>query len=234
MGGTAATVTLQVSPFVGNYLADASGRSLYTYGADLPGNCQTPPVSTCVTDCLLTWPIFPAGQRILAPGLDDAAFGAMHRDDGTWQTTYYGWPVYYYKTDLLLGQVAGQGKGKTWHLAQQKPPGVVIMKVGSAKYLGDAEGHTLYVSAADQLGSASADPVSNCSGTCLASFEPFHEKNFSVVTSLLVSDFASFVRHGKGGLQVAYKGLPLYRAATDLKAGDMTGLLVGGFTAAVP
>jgi len=232
--GAAANITLQVSPFVGNYLADSTGRTLYTYGADLPGDCQTPPVSTCVTDCLLSWPIFPAGTRILAAGLDDAAFGALHRDDGSWQATYYGWPIYYYKSDLLLGQVAGQGKGKTWHVAQQKPPAVMIMKVGSAKYLGDAAGHTLYVSAADQAGTSSADPVSNCAGTCLATFEPFHEKNFSVVTSLLISDFGSFVRKAKGGLQVAYKGLPLYRAATDLKAGDMTGIGSSGFTAAVP
>jgi predicted lipoprotein with Yx(FWY)xxD motif len=232
--GAAATITLQLSPFVGNYLADASGRTLYTYGADLPGDCQTPPVSTCVTDCLLTWPIFPAGARILAPGLDDGAFGAIHRADGTWQTTYFGWPIYYNKSDLLLGQVAGQGKGKTWHIAQQNPAAVVIMKAGAAKYLGDVAGHTLYVSAADLAGTVSTDPESNCSGACLATFEPFHEKNFSVVTSLLISDFSSFVRHGKGGLQVAYKGQPLYRAATDLKSGDMTGVTVSGFTAAVP
>ncbi|MEI9940613.1 MAG: hypothetical protein WDO69_25640 [Pseudomonadota bacterium] len=232
--GPALTVTVQVSPFVGTYLADATGRTLYTYGNDLPGDCNTPPVSNCVTDCLISWPIFPANARVLAAGLDDAAFGAIHRDDGTWQTTYYGWPIYYYKTDLLLGQVAGQGKAKTWHIATQKPAGVMIMKPGSLRYLSDASGHTLYVSAADQAGTASSDPVSNCTGDCLGTFEPFHEKNFSVVTSLLMSDFGSFVRTGNGKLQVAYKGLPLYRAATDLKSGDMTGTSVTGFTAALP
>ena len=232
-GGVATTVTLQVSPFVGNYLADSTGRTLYTYGADLPGDCQVPPQSNCVTDCLLTWPIFPAGARVLPAGLNDSAFGAIHRPDGGWQTTYYGWPLYYYKTDLLLGQVAGQGKGKTWHVAQQKPPGVVIMKAGTVKYLADAEGHTLYISAADQLGTESSDPVSNCSGNCLDTFEPFHQKNFSVVTSLLISDFAPFVRRN-GSLQVAYRGMPLYRAATDLKSGDTTGTAVTGFTQALP
>ena len=39
---------------------------------------------------------------------------------------------------------------------------------------------------------------------------------------------------GKGNVQVAYKGRPLYRAATDLKSGDMTGTSVSGFTAALP
>jgi len=232
--GTALTVTLQVSPFVGTYLADAAGRTLYTYGNDLPGDCHTPPVSNCVTDCLISWPIFPAGARVLAAGLDDAAFGAIHRDDGTWQTTYYGWPIYYYKTDLLLGQVAGQGKAKTWHIVEKKPSGVFIMKPGSFRYLADSAGHTLYVNAADQAGTLLTDPVSNCSGSCLATFEPFHETNFSVVSSLLSADFGSFVRPGKSSIQVAYKGMPLYRAATDLKSGDMTGTSVTGFTAALP
>jgi len=215
-------------------LADATGRTLYTYGNDLPGDCQTPPVSNCVTDCLISWPIFPAGQRVLAPGLDEGAFGAIHRDDGTWQTTYNGWPIYYYKTDLLPGQVAGQGKAKTWHIVEKKLPAVFIMKPGSFRYLSDASGHTLYVSAADVPGTASSDPVSNCTGSCRATFEPFREQNFSVVTSLLIADFGSFVQPGKGNVQVAYKGRPLYRAATDLKSGDMTGTSVSGFTAALP
>jgi predicted lipoprotein with Yx(FWY)xxD motif len=234
-GGPTQTVTLQVSPFVGSYLADATGRSLYFYGGDLPGDCHTPPVSQCITDCLVSWPIFPAGARVLAPGLDDNAFGAILRGDGTWQTTYFGWPLYYYKADLTLGQVAGQGKGKTWHLAQQKPAGVVILsKTGSPKYLADWSGHTLYVSSADQAASGDKDPVSACSGSCLSTFEPFHEENFSVVTSLATADFGAFVPPGTGALQVTYKGMPLYRAATDLKSGDTNGTASAGFTAAMP
>jgi predicted lipoprotein with Yx(FWY)xxD motif len=228
-------VTLQVSPFVGSYLADAAGRSLYFYGGDLAGDCHTAPVSQCVTDCLVSWPLFPAGARVLAAGLDDNAFGAIQRGDGAWQTTYFGWPLYYYKADLSLGQVTGQGKGKTWHLAQQKPPGVVILsKTGAPKYLADGSGHTLYVSSADQAASGGKDPVSACSGSCRSTFEPFHEENFSVVTSLAAADFGAFVPVGTTALQVSYKGLPLYRAATDLKSGDMTGTASAGFTAAAP
>jgi predicted lipoprotein with Yx(FWY)xxD motif len=235
-GGAAnpATVTLQVNAFVGNYLADANGRTLYTYGADLPGDCHTPPQSTCTADCTLTWPPFDAGSRVLAAGLSDAAFGSIERADGTHQTTYMGWPLYYYKSDAALGQVGGQGKGKTWHVAKLNPPAVTIMKAGSVKYLGDAAGHTIYVSAADQAGTADKDPVSACAGDCLKVFEPFDPKAFSVVTSLDTQDFIVFVRKGKGGLQLAYKGLPLYRAATDLKSGDMNGAAVTGFTPAVP
>jgi predicted lipoprotein with Yx(FWY)xxD motif len=171
---------------------------------------------------------------MLAPGLDDSAFGAIHRDDGTWQTTYKGWPVYYYKTDLLPGQVAGQAKAKTWHIVEKKLPAVFIMKPGSTRYLSDEFGHTLYVSSADQAGTLLSPPVSNCTGSCLTTFEPFHPQNFSVVTSLLMADFGSIVLPGKGSPQITYKGMPLYRASTDLKSGDQNGTAVSGFTAALP
>lgn len=230
----ATTVALQTNAFVGSYLTDAAGRTLYTYGADLPGDCQTAPISTCVADCLVSWPVFDAGARVLGVGLDDAAFGSIDRGDGTWQTTYYGWPLYYYKSDLTLGQLTGQGKGKTWHAAELTPASVVIMKAGTAKYLADGAGHTLYVSAADQVGTLDADPVSACDQECLTTFTPFREKRLSVVTSLEEADFSVFVRRGAGGLQLAYKGMPLYSATTDLKSGDMAGLASAGFTAAVP
>lgn len=230
----APTVVLQTNAFVGSYLTDAAGRTLYTYGADLPGDCQTPPTSGCFVDCLVSWPIFDAGSRVLGAGLNDAAFGAIDRGDGVWQTTYYGWPLYYYKSDLALGQLTGQGKGKTWHVAELTPPSVQIMKGVTAKYLADAGGHTLYVSAADQAGTDQDDPVSVCEGDCLSTFKPFRDKHLSVVTSLNEAEFTVFVRHGAGGLQLAYKGLPLYLASTDVKSGDMTGLNTAGFTAALP
>jgi predicted lipoprotein with Yx(FWY)xxD motif len=234
-GAPPATVVLQTSAFLGSYLTDAAGRTLYTYGADLPGDCETPPTSGCVADCLVSWPIFEAGSRVLGAGLNDAAFGEIDRGDGVWQTTYYGWPLYYYKSDLLLGQLTGQGKGKTWHVAELTPPSVQIMKgVPGTKYLADATGRTLYVSAADQAGTDQADPVSACEGDCLATFKPFRERHLSVVTSLDESQFTVFARAGAGALQLAYKGLPLYTAKTDTKSGDATGVSSPGFTAAVP
>jgi predicted lipoprotein with Yx(FWY)xxD motif len=232
--GPVASVVLQTNAFVGSYLTDTAGRTLYTYGADLPGDCVTPPSSGCVADCLVSWPPFDAGSRVLGTGLDDAAFGSIDRGDGTWQTTYYGWPLYYYKTDLTLGQLTGQGKGKTWHVAELIPPSVQIMKNATAKYLGDTNGHTLYVSAADQVGTDVDDPASVCEDECLNTFKPFREKHLSVVTSLNEAEFTVFARRGAGGLQLAYKGLPLYLANTDVKSGDMTGLDTAGFTAALP
>jgi len=224
----------QLNPFVGSYLTDGAGRALYTYGGDLPGDCHVPPTSTCTADCSVSWPPFDAGSRVLGMGLDDAKFGSIALPGGGSQTTYYGWPLYYYKSDLALGQLTGQGKGKTWHVAQVIPPAIVILKAGTAKYLANNAGHTLYVAAADQAGTGSTDPVSHCTSTCLDAFTPFDVKSLSVVTSLAESDFSVFARPNAGGLQIAYKGLPLYQSLTDLKAGDMTGTATTGFTAAAP
>jgi predicted lipoprotein with Yx(FWY)xxD motif len=227
-------VLAQVSPFVGSYLTDAAGRTLYTYGADLAGDCEHPPQSGCFDDCLVSWPPFHAGARVLGENLNDADFGVIEHPAAGPQTTYKGWPLYYYKSDLTLGQMTGQGKGKLWHIAEGDLPAVTIMKSGTLKYLADVSGRTLYVSADDQAGNTDSEPVSNCQGPCLQTFEAFHPKSFSVVTILEASDFGIFVRKGKGALQLAYKGQPLYRAATDVKSGDMNGTAMPGFTAAIP
>jgi predicted lipoprotein with Yx(FWY)xxD motif len=227
------TIVVQTNPFIGTYLTDAAGRTLYTYGSDIPGDCNTAPVSNCAADCPVTWPIFDAGQRGLGAGLDDANFGTITRGDGSSQTTYFGWPLYYYKSDLTLGQMTGQGKAKTWHAAEVVPPAIVVMKAGTAKYLASGTGHTLYVSDADQAGDLLEDPVSNCEQDCLTTFEPFHLKTLSAVTSLDVAEFQVFVRHGKGGLQLAFRGRPLYLAKTDTTPGAMHGAEIAGFSAAI-
>jgi predicted lipoprotein with Yx(FWY)xxD motif len=233
--GPMPNITLQTSPFVGSYLADGAGRTLFVYGNDLPGDCvaDNAPKSRCEADCLVSWPLFDAGPRILGPGLSDAGFGSMQRADGLWQTTYFGWPLYYYKNDLALGQMSGQGKGKTWHVAETTPASIVIMKEGAVKYLADGGGHTLYVSAADTVGSGESDPVSACSGECLQTFERFQQKHPSLVPSLEQQDFSVFVA-GSLELQLAFKGQPLYRARTDHRAGDTTGIATPGFTVAIP
>jgi predicted lipoprotein with Yx(FWY)xxD motif len=233
--GPAPTITLQTSPFVGSYLADGAGRTLFVYGNDLPGDCRADnqPKSRCEADCPVSWPPFDAGARVLGPGLSDAAFGSIQRSDGLWQTTYYGWPLYYYKNDLTVGQMTGQGKGKTWHVAETTPASIVIMKEGAVKYLADGAGYTLYVSAADTVGSESADPVSACSGECLQKFKRFHQKHPSLVPSLEQQEFSVFVADSVE-LQLAFRGHPLYRARSDARAGDTTGTATPGFTVAIP
>jgi predicted lipoprotein with Yx(FWY)xxD motif len=230
-------INVRVSPTVGKYLADANGMTLYFRGSDLPGDCQSgnPPISRCTqanAACSTTWPPYNAGVRTLDPQLDDGAFGTVQRDDGSFQTTYYGWPLYLYVSDLAAGQTVGQGKAKVWHVAEVKLPNVVIMQEGSTKYLADGTGRTLYASSADVLGSDTADPVSNCDATCLQTYEAFRAPRLYAVQSLEQDDFSLFVNPA-GPLQVAYKGAPLYRARTDAQGGDLTGV-TGTFALVLP
>jgi predicted lipoprotein with Yx(FWY)xxD motif len=226
-------ISIETSPFLGKYLADRSGRTLYTFGADLVGDCNTPPLSTCEADCLIAWPIFDGGARTLAPTLDDRAFGTMQRADGKPQATYYGWPLYYYKSDPVRGVITGQGKSKTWNVATVTLPGLVVMKSATQKYLADAVGRTLYTFDQDTPGSATSNPVSACAGTCLDAYRPMLGNRITVVSALDINDFSLFVRPGAEGQQVAFKGAPLYYATADMKSGDVNGALVAGWAVVV-
>lgn len=225
--GPAPSITVQVSPFLGAYLADSTGRSLFTYGGDMAGDCKNPPISGCAADCIIAWPVFYAGARTLAPGLDDAAFGTIQRPDFTYQTTYYGWPLYYFKTDVAPGMLGGQAKSKTWHAATVIPAGIMIMKDAAAtRYLGDGTGRTLYVYDQDVKGSPTSDPMSACDASCLAGHPSFWRNRLSVVSSLEPTDFSTFVP-GQGREQLAYKGAPLYTSAADARSGDEKGATTG-------
>ncbi|MGE0325202.1 MAG: hypothetical protein AB7K71_06795 [Polyangiaceae bacterium] len=232
-GAPAETVGSSASPFLGQYLTDGAGITLYTYGSDVPGDCAHAPVSGCVGDCLLSWPLFNADPRVLGAGLDDANFGSITRSDGARQTTYMGWPLYYYKNDTSPGLIAGQGKAKLWHAAQVIPAELVVLRNGSTKYLGDRWGFAFYSFANDQLGTGSEDPVAKCTGSCAALARPVRGKQLSHVTSLAESDFSVFTSPGVGQ-QLAYKGVPLYYSTADTQPGDLAGASVTGFALVEP
>jgi predicted lipoprotein with Yx(FWY)xxD motif len=239
-GGAAAelpAITVEVSPFIGPYLADSTGRTLYGYGADYVGDCETPPVSNCLNDCLLSWPVFDAPVRTLGAGLDETAFGQITRSDGLTQTTYYGWPLYYYKTDTAKGMINGQGKGKIWFAAETVLPNVNIMRAsaanGGVKYLGDDRGRTLYTFAGDTPGNGQNPPVIGCTGSCLLAFRPFEQTQLLPVSYLEPADLRLFVGPG-GRSQVAYRGQPLYTAVADTASGQLNGLAETNGALSVP
>jgi predicted lipoprotein with Yx(FWY)xxD motif len=225
-------VEVATNAFLGPYLTDLAGMTLYIYGADVPGDCNNPPVSNCSADCAIAWPIFDAKERGLDETLDDSVFGTLDRGDGTFQTTYYGWPLYYYKSDTAPNTINGQGKGKTWFTAEVKLPNLMIMRGpvsgGGVKYLSDDRGYTLYSLPTDTVGNGGSDPVSACSGSCLDSFRPFAPGDVFPVTPLEPRDITLFFR-GDGTLQTAFKGAPLYYSTTDVRPGQQNGVnLLGG------
>jgi predicted lipoprotein with Yx(FWY)xxD motif len=213
---------------IGDYLTDAAGRALYVFGADLAGDCEALPISGCVGDCLLSWPIFHVDSRVLASGVEASAFGSFARADGQLQTTYYGWPLYYYANDAVPGDVTGHGSG-VWGLAELILPNVVVRRVGTDRLLADGAGRTLYAYAEDTRGTATSVPRSACTGACLEEHPPFSPSYVGAISTLEPRDFTSFVRTD-GAAQVAYKGAPLYYSSLDRRPGAVNGAEEEGFT----
>jgi predicted lipoprotein with Yx(FWY)xxD motif len=102
------TVNLAYKAGTGFYLTNATGFTLYFRETD-HGNGT----STCTGGCVTAWPLFYAapGTITLPPGMGASSFGVATRTDGLKQTTYNGYPLYYFANDKASGQIAGQGKG---------------------------------------------------------------------------------------------------------------------------
>lgn len=93
-------LTTKTDSSLGQYLADPSGKPLYTYNADTNG------ASNCTGSCLANWPAYTAqGSTDNLP----AGVGTITRsDNGQTQYTYNGMPLYYFTGDSN-GRVTGDG-----------------------------------------------------------------------------------------------------------------------------
>jgi predicted lipoprotein with Yx(FWY)xxD motif len=96
---------------IGAYLTNSTGWTLYIYLKDVPNNGT----SACYGKCAVTWPPFYAANLQVPAGLNASLFGTITRTDGTKQTTYDGWPLYYFAPDKQAGQTNGQGVGSVWY-----------------------------------------------------------------------------------------------------------------------
>ena len=96
---------------IGKFLTDAKGMTLYIFKKDSPGK------SACAGPCVEKWPLY-FREKVAAPdGVMAGDFGTITREDGKKQTTYKGWPLYYFAGDKAKGDVAGQGMGNVWFVA---------------------------------------------------------------------------------------------------------------------
>lgn len=85
---------------LGHYLTDPKGNTLYTYSKDSVG------VSNCTASCLSIWPAYIDKGAISNLPVD---MGVIKRpDNGEYQYTFKGLPLYYYVNDST-GQVTGNG-----------------------------------------------------------------------------------------------------------------------------
>lgn len=102
---------------LGNILTDQQGMTLYLFTRDKEN------LSVCYDRCATIWPPLLVGNvtPTLAEGLG-GTLGTTLRNDGNYQVTYNGKPLYYYYTDTAPGDTKGQGVGNVWWVLNPTAP----------------------------------------------------------------------------------------------------------------
>ncbi|MGZ6125060.1 MAG: hypothetical protein ACXWLR_08875 [Myxococcales bacterium] len=221
----AASLKLASGPRLGDYLVDGSGRTLYYFAKDLPASGANAAVSNCSGACEAAWPVFHAPTAIVE-GISSSDVSEITRADGSRQSTYLGWPLYFYAGDKKPGDTSGEAVSDIWFVLHARPYSIALMSNAAGQqpklYLADGEGHSLYYFFHDTPGTATAAPVSACAAGCLITWPIFHADQPVVPSSLADADFTVFTR-ADGQKQSAYKGHPLYFFNGDASAGDTKG-----------
>jgi predicted lipoprotein with Yx(FWY)xxD motif len=230
-GSTTPTVALKLttSTALGNYLTTGDGKTLYYYSKDVPGAGARVAVSNCLGGCLAAWPVYHFDGTPTVEGINASDVADFTRTDGTKQSTYQGWPLYYFASDSSAGDTKGEGVDNIWFVLKSPAYTNLIMDNATAGiYLADSAGRTLYMYSRDTVGTASAAPVSACtSATCLSNWPVFLASSTVVPGVLASASFTSFMRTD-GVQQSAFKGHPLYYYTADGAPGDTKGKGVGG------
>lgn len=106
------TVKTTYSKFLGTYLVNQSGFTLYYFQNDSKAIDN----STCYGDCAKLWPPFYASDILVPDDLSEIDFGVIARADGSKQTTFKGWPLYLYSRDRYPEDTNGKGVNDFWHI----------------------------------------------------------------------------------------------------------------------
>lgn len=223
-------VKLSNNATFGNVLTDADGMSLYFFSRD------TKDTSECLDGCLNNWPVFYEENITVDSGLETSDFATIDRSDGQKQTTYMGWPLYYYASDSNAGDTNGDKVNDIWYIAK---PDYTLMYVqaqlvghdgknyledysegdGPTAYLVDVDGNTLYAFAPDKKDTNNYTE-SDFSNNAVW---PIAEITIDKLPSILsADDFGTIDVFGR--TQLTYKGWPLYYFGQDSERGDNTGV----------
>ncbi|MGE0021297.1 MAG: fasciclin domain-containing protein [Draconibacterium sp.] len=215
-------IQVKNSSAFGEILTDGFGRSLYFFSKDASGE------SFCVDGCLNNWPVFYESNPEIPEGLNPADFASIDRGNGVMQTTFKGWPLYYYAKDSVPGQILGDAVIGKWFVAK---PDYTIMITDNQltglnginykgdytpgdeliQYFTDDKGLTLYTWKKDfyNINKFTKPDFAN-NGVW-----PIYEESEIVIPSVLnESDFSMIDVHGKN--QLTYKGWPLYYFGQDM------------------
>src|SRR5712664_4280219 len=73
---------------------------------------------------------------------------ARSRSDSSKQTTFRGWPLYFFVGDAKAGDVKGEGVGDVWFVLRDQPYSIALMSNAPGPepepYLSDGTGRSLY------------------------------------------------------------------------------------------
>ena len=218
---------------LGMVLTDSSGFTLYYFTKD-----ALPDTSLCTGGCVTNWPLFYVENPELGAGLDMDDFSSIEHPEGGKQTTYKGWPLYYFKNDLDPGETKGEAVGNVWFVA--KPDYTIMLMDGLltgkdgvtynsnyepgeevVQYFVDEYGRAIYIfinDTYDQNNFTNPDFSNN-------PVWPIYEEELQRMASTLdPSLFGSIDVFGRN--QLTYNGWPLYYFQEESLRGDATGVSV--------
>lgn len=223
-------IQTRVDASFGKILTDAKGKTLYFFAKDSKG------MSSCTGGCLANWPIYHNADPSSDIGIDKSLIGEITREDGTKQSTYKGWPLYYYANDLTTNDVKGDAFLKIWYVA--KPDYLLMLAnaqlIGAdgksykddytegsvpTSYLTDGQGRTLYSFAPDKFNTNTFTKADFSNDAVWPIFQSTNGALPSIVTK---DQIAVITVYGKS--QLTYKGWPLYYFGQDSKRGDNKGV----------
>ena len=218
---TNAGVNLAENPDFGTILVEASGRTLYLFTTDESNK------SNCSGGCATAWPpLLTIGDPTAGEGVTADRLGTITREDGSTQTTYNGWPLYYFPKDEGPGDTAGQ-YGQWFVVSTDGGPihtNATVQTVADlalGTILVDASGRSLYLFTKDEPN------ASNCSGGCALAWPPLLTVDEATAEGSVASALLGTATRPDGYTQVTYDGAPLYYFANDEKPGDTNGQTVG-------
>jgi predicted lipoprotein with Yx(FWY)xxD motif len=225
-----ANVRLRSNDAFDGYLTDAKGRALYMYVEDLAGSRKT----ACLNSCAVDFAPFDALELVAGNGLDEKDFVRFHRDDGAWQQSYKGHPLYYRTDEVGSTEVTGDGTRGLWYVARDysvfrmKRKDVAPLGNGlfGTPFLTDGLGRALYVYLTDTPGDASTAPVSTCEGECLVKW-PVWSSDEDITKTIMPSSFGpelfGVFEREDGTKQLTFRGFPLYYFLDDDLPGEAAG-----------
>lgn len=225
-------IQLRTGTDFGTILTDNEGKALYFFSKDPAGT------SGCSGGCSTLWPTYYSADASTGMGIDQGDVGVITREDGSKQSTYKGWPLYYYASDTAPNDVKGDGVDGIWFVAK---PDYLLMVVnnqligadgkhykedlsigdGATTYFTDAQGRTLYAYAPDKFNKNNFTKEDFSNDAVWPIYQSTTGALPSIIDKNLIDSITVF-----GKMQLTHNGWPLYYFGQDTQRGDNKGVSV--------